>query len=665
VPGHRRKIRTPQLERIRLQSFSLYRLEPLVDVHVNMGVFCLAGANGLGKSSFIAALGYGLTGTVAPPKSNLTEMTKYYRDAVKYGERYFSGRISELDRKSAEVTLDFKIADHCYRITRGFFEPHALRYLQVEDTTGNVLIEHDPSMDDEDRHDRYSETLIEDCGLQTFAQFTFLNHYLLTFDERRHLLFWDTRASEQILYLALGLDPSLAKRASELRKAANAAGSLARNAQYQATTARQQLRKVTSALSGAPGKVESGVLQRYRDLISSRKEANVERNRLSKELEDAQLELATASAQQLRLRHEYEEAFRRRFQSRETLHVHPIVTQTLADHRCRICGTEHESGPGRVSDALRDSRCPLCDAHISLSTRNEDTAALLTNIDQALLVATTKATAGQKRVQRISQDLEEAQARLTTIQTEISSIESEHELDVSDLDDTDHQQLQVQLTSLRHAVDVALVRKDEQLQLRAEALAAYEPIRNQLIAAWRDAELEFVPAFRQLAEGFIGLPLHIQLDEGSGSFGDAHLALSVNASHRRESTHLSESQRFFLDIALRMSLAQYMTPGESPTVLYVDTPEGALDIAYEARAGEMFSQFAMARNQLIMTANVNTSQLLLRLAKRCRTENMKLVRMTDWTTLTDVQIEEESLFEEAYALIEDKLTGSDAATSAT
>ena len=146
-----RGIKTPQLTRVRLQSFSLYRVQPTVDVRVDPGVFCLAGANGLGKSSFVAALGYGFTGTVAPPRANLTEMSKYYRDAVAYSQRYFAGRIGEMDRESALITLDFSVAGHEYTVTRGFFEPHALRYLRVGDDEGKVVVDNNPGMDSEDR----------------------------------------------------------------------------------------------------------------------------------------------------------------------------------------------------------------------------------------------------------------------------------------------------------------------------------------------------------------------------------------------------------------------------------------------------------------------------------------------------------------------------------
>jgi hypothetical protein len=80
-----------------------------------------------------------------------------------------------------------------------------------------------------------------------------------------------------------------------------------------------------------------------------------------------------------------------------------------------------------------------------------------------------------------------------------------------------------------------------------------------------------------------------------------------------------------------------------------------LDIAYEARAGEMFAEFVKSGHDIVMTANINTSQLLKKLAAKCGSSRMTLVRMTDWTDLSDVQMQEEGLFREAYAGIEKEL----------
>jgi hypothetical protein len=101
-----------------------------------------------------------------------------------------------------------------------------------------------------------------------------------------------------------------------------------------------------------------------------------------------------------------------------------------------------------------------------------------------------------------------------------------------------------------------------------------------------------------------------------------------------------------------MALTQHMSDPSSPGGMFIDTPEGSLDIAYEKRAGEMLAKFSAAGHQIIMTANLNSSQMLLALAKNCGSKGMQLCRMTDWAELSEVQQEEEALFDDAYRAIE-------------
>lgn len=113
-----------------------------------------------------------------------------------------------------------------------------------------------------------------------------------------------------------------------------------------------------------------------------------------------------------------------------------------------------------------------------------------------------------------------------------------------------------------------------------------------------------------------------------------------------------------------MALIQHMSASDGKGCLAIDTPEGALDIAYESRAGDMFAQFVQAGFQLVMTANINSSQLLLSLARRCGTAKMSIDRMTQWAELSAVQKAEEALFEDAYTKIESALTKGTARTRA-
>jgi hypothetical protein len=155
---------------------------------------------------------------------------------------------------------------------------------------------------------------------------------------------------------------------------------------------------------------------------------------------------------------------------------------------------------------------------------------------------------------------------------------------------------------------------------------------------YAEAEETFVPLFKDLSNLFLGIDLDIRMEPFSQGL---NLILDLKNTTRRHYHQLSESQRFFIDIALRMAL--------------IDTPEGSLDIAYESRAGAMLAKFALAGFQIIMTANINTSQLLIKLAGQCGRKRMRLVRMTPWVELSDVQVEEEGLFKQAFKSIENAL----------
>jgi len=92
--------------------------------------------------------------------------------------------------------------------------------------------------------------------------------------------------------------------------------------------------------------------------------------------------------------------------------------------------------------------------------------------------------------------------------------------------------------------------------------------------------------------------------------------------------------------------------GQEATMI-IDTPEGSLDIAYESRVGTMFAEFVNDYHQrIIMTANINNSELLVTLAKKCGKEKMRFRRMLAWTELGPVQKQGEKLFQRVYRNIE-------------
>jgi hypothetical protein len=123
------------------------------------------------------------------------------------------------------------------------------------------------------------------------------------------------------------------------------------------------------------------------------------------------------------------------------------------------------------------------------------------------------------------------------------------------------------------------------------------------------------------------------------------------------SISLSESQRFFIDIALRMAFAQFTSPQGAGAPLYIDTPEGSLDLAYENQAGQMIAKFAREGHKVLMTANINTSQLLRAIATNSRQSGFGIQRLYRWTEMSTVQEKQEKKFDETLNALEQTAKG--------
>lgn len=641
----------PVLTNVQLRNFSLYQNNRNLSIPILPGVFCLAGANGMGKSTFLAAINYALTGTVPNPRRAFRSVENFYKDSLAFAPKYFDGRVEQEDRPIAEIELHFRIADHRYRIVKNFFESEALREFEMEDPTGHPLVDTSAS-DPRARHSAYQNRIVEDCNLAGFEYFVFLQQMLLTFDERRHLLFWDPRAANLALYLAFGVEPSDTERSEKLRLGIDSAESNARNAQWQATIARNSLARMG-------GSDVAGLLQlrdTHEQLVEALSNAEEEAALAERAADDAVLAAAGAAANQQALRREYDRAFARKVAGNRDPARHPVILQSLSDHTCDVCGSTSDEAIAAIRAALNEQRCPLCCTPIQhAEPQNFDE---LQELDDELAIAKAESETAQARAERLQLEAQDVQARALSAAAAVEKFEQANAEGMAKIisasPESEHQRRTLEAEA-RNAVK----RRDEFRRQRDAMHAELEPLQARLSSAYHAGELEFVPTFRRFAKRFIGLEIDVYLNQIQNTFG---LSLEMKGSRRQTTTELSESQRFFLEIALKMALAQHMSSTDSPAALLIDTPEGSLDIAYEARAGDMFADYVQAGFNLLMTANINSSQLLKRLAERCKAEDMELVRMTEWAPLTEVQAAEEHLFNEAYADIENRLIGGAEAT---
>lgn len=625
-----RGLQLPIPKSLVLQDFSLYQNRQKIEVKFGNGVFCLAGANGLGKSTFLTTLNYAITGVAADPDRKFDSMSEYYRYTLPYARSYYSGRIAPIDHEVASVRVVMTVGERTYELERGFFGSGALSFLQIW-RSGGIEVAHDESASDEQRSDTYKACVVADSGLADFEQLVFLQHFLATFDERRRLLLWDNETIEQALLLAFGVSPADAKRTDELRRKIEKADSQARNLQYQATTARNRKRDLLARVERAsPTEVDDDYERHKRERASVSDRLDRVRDDLaSTKLQDAQLQASLVQAER-----SYEEAFAALMRPRPG--AHPVVVAAVQSGTCPLCATPDIRA--QVETVLADHCCPLCRSAISDDHLEAEPDLDALDADLVRRREDAAATAALLR------DLNDEEARLSE---ELALLDADG--DEAPDDET------VPLTASAVAALIAQFDKEaadatkrrDEFRARRDAFSKeLAPVARELAQRYASAEEAFVPLFTELAHSFLGLEVEVYLQQRAGR---PSLVVAVEGSERRSFDQLSESQRYFLDIALRMALIQHIAGPGLGGCLLVDTPEGSLDISYEARAGDMFANFVAAGNRLVMTANINTSQLLLQMATACGSERMQIVRMMEWTRLSDVQADGEALFDRAFA----------------
>lgn len=342
-----------------LQNFSLYRRTATVHAEFDRGVFCLAGANGLGKSTFLAALNFAICGVVAEPGRSFLRPRDYYDDLIPYSSSYFSGRISESDHEAAQVELEMTIGDREYRLVRGMFSPTGLREFSILGPDGQVEEYSDPAFDDIERHRHYEAALLADSGLNDFSQLVFLQLLVLTFDEQRRLLFWDDRVAQAALFLAFGITPEQASLAESLQKTFDSADSLVRNLQWQATGVRRDLEALQRATAGGPASDDD--LEREHKRLEQRVDDAAKRyEKLETSWRDSQVRLADAAAAMRSAQAEYDAVYAERLKTRRHAHAHPVVVAAINNGVCGVCGSEGTQVSETVRDRLAEGRCPLC-----------------------------------------------------------------------------------------------------------------------------------------------------------------------------------------------------------------------------------------------------------------------------------------------------------------
>lgn len=651
--------RLPRIQSVGLRAFSLYSRCPDAELSLNNGVTCLAGANGIGKSTFLSTVNYALTGAVPEPDRPFLSAAQYFAKAQDYTRSFFDGRIHEGDRDDASVNIDFLVGDRRYVLTRPLFTLSALGGLQI--FNGGVEVELPADMTPDEMEDFYRRDLCHAIGLSGFEQFVMLQHFLFTFDESRHLIFWDKDVSSTLLYVCFGGDPADAARADYLNREMERAGSRGRNLQFQANNLSKRIETLEESVGGTtntsvPGDEAEAMHRALRDAADRAIAASDEADAM---VNDAELKVMAASAEMVTLRAAYAIAFEHFMNGGISPSRHPLVAAAISDCRCPVCQSKGPQIALAIQAQIDAAKCPLCSSSLPSGAPDSVSGDELSRLDLELTRAKEKLDEAVQAKARLSTELSARREAVKATRAAARDFEEANRVALEGIRGR-LALLEGPLAETLDAFKKARADFAEQRDLSYEERDRHrlelKHFHQKLQIRYAQAEETFVPRFKSLAKAFLGVDLDIAMVSGSGGVG-LQLQIEIRGSARRKDSQLSESQRFFVDIALRMALAQHISDLASPAMLFIDTPEGSLDIAYEDRAGQMFADFVQSGHSLLMTANINSSKLLTTLARSCTAEHMSIIQMTRWTELSDVQQQASALFRSAYAEIDAALNG--------
>ncbi|MBW4706394.1 hypothetical protein KX928_01185 [Roseobacter sp. YSTF-M11] len=645
----RLKLKLPVIEKIEFTDFELYQKKPSSSVPVNKPVFCLIGANGLGKSTFLNAVLYALTGAIPVRSKGFLTMDEYAKEATRprYVRDYFGGRLPEACRTRAAVSLTLRWPDGRIVLKRPIFKEGGQGGFEKRP----IAPEDGKQSDKHEGFGDYKTEVARLCGLESFEHFLFLMHFVCVFDEDRHLLLWDQRALSSAIMLAFGQSLSKLEEQDALNEEIRREDSRARNAKFMATKAREQIKSIEAVLSD--GDEDSSLSDAELEVQHNRLQQEVENaishlNSKDKQLREIEGEWGTKSAALSEARLEYSTLFAERSASTPIAFHHPVIRATISEDKCAICGTH---GVGKQIEVVQSSNeCPLCSSSLEAPSPDENLIERLTALDQRIERLRMDLDAVIERRSRVASERESAFLARQAAQSALEEFLSERPEASWGFAEGGVSNIPKGLKELREQQDKfnedAVNHRKQRNKLRKQLSVLETNTSRQ----YEEVGGVFVKRFSELAGAFIGLPIEINLSQKTGVTTGFDVDLRMNHQVRADDSTVSESQRFFLDIALRMALVEFVAFDEA--TLIVDTPEGSLDIAYEAKAGAMFSDFASSNNRILMTANLRSSALLEELAQLQRKEGMQLVKMTEWAELSAVQKAEEVRFERAYKDIE-------------
>ena len=573
----------------KLRSFAIKDFRPIFTASAGLelrdGTNLILGGNGLGKTTLMQAVVYGMAGGTEEIDED---------KASRWNHHYFLERLDPAAAESAVVEVTFELGHMSIAVRRGF-EGSRVLACRIGDDQGWIA-------GGDEAENAYVEALDRFGAYRSLRDFAFIVHKLLYLPETRRLIAWDTDTQLKILLL-LNQDIAPTGDFDERREMLLRLDSAKRHTHVEVNKALKEIEK-SKPVRGKTAKTGS----HENDAAKELQELTLELQRVGRERIVAETTVDSANESLSEVSDEIEttrgqldvaeaEVIWSSIAAQEKESALPV--QKLLDYGiCPVCGTHQ---PDLQAIALRhhhDHSCTLCGSEVA-QLQDVNLATLRSSLSKRLRDKT-----------ELERNLQYAQVRLADLRKNEASLQRRVN------------EIRFSLPAIRDESSAGassraqLIRKSRQLMATEADLAAQiRELGEQLehdYARFRRAVTTRAGKLRQTytryATEFLGIPCElIETENDDRLLSLMRFVPMFEGVERRTPNSCSEAQRFFLDIAFRMALIDLASElTELAGTFLCETPETALDFTYVENVVRMFQKFASEDHTVLLTCNLQS-----------------------------------------------------------
>lgn len=645
-----RQIYLPELQSINIKNYTLYPNGLDYTYDFVKGVNLILGGNGMGKTTFVNIIKFGLIGLYRKAK----DLTRTYQDRaivrrLLYPADYFSARKDDTIQVEGEakVVLFFKIKDECFEICRSL-DTGILLYVLVN---GNRL---NGQIISEDRYERLDakdqkqyllreyEDIVEEYSNLTFDDLIFFVNEILFFGESHNTVLWndgvDGRTDVQNeLFNKYFNEPELDLQRQEMQRQTKYYDSLSRHRSEDMRVITKLLTKIKESEAWGDKSASIDILELKNKIgLISEELASIKENQseLANEILIIQGEINNDSIKAAQLDVE-KKRIEKEMNASIWESLHPLYDVFLKNiqlnHLCPICNREAKELVERTNDS---TKCFVCGNEIHIS-KDEDIVKKyreITLVHKSLYLGISnkqrKIKAIEDNQERLDNDFREKDLLKRSLLQQLRELEFEQ----SNSADPDKYQALVDEYNKYLSEKQKYQKLSEECKIKAQELTSR--IEEEILSN--------VSRFSSIFAGYAGrfLGVSCSLEYNSYDNRPKRFYPIIDGKVRKQEESLSESQRFFVDHSFRMSILTFFY--QSPSFYIVETPDSSLDLSYERNAAGVFLQFLRKPNIVIVTSNLNNSSFIDHLTTDSNTP-LSMVGLLDIAKQSVIQNDNETI----------------------